>query len=277
MRVFYCLIILFSISINAQTHRFIYEYQFKNDSLGEKVRKENMVLDINPKEVKFYPHFQAENDSLNKVRNFTNNNWDDELPTLKREKNSDKNVSYILFNDYFSVSTEDEMMWNLSSETKKVGIYNLQKATTKFGGRNWTAWFNTEVNLNEGPYKFRGLPGLIFEIADDKNMFSFNLVKSYQLKTTFDTSTFMESFAGQKPIMIDEKTLTKKRLELFNDPLYKFKERFKNDDGSTNFSVMGVKIKSLDQFKELTERLQDKFRREYNPIELDKAAQYPIK
>lgn len=273
----YFLIILFSISVDAQTHRFIYEYQFQNDSLADKSRKENMVLDIDPKEVKFYPYFQAENDSLNKVRGYTNTNWDDDLPTLKRERNSDRNTAYVLFNDYFSVATEDKMTWILSSETKQVGIYNLQKATTRFGGRNWTAWFNTEISLNEGPYKFRGLPGLIFEIADDRNMFSFKLMKSYQLKTTFDTSAFLESFAGQKPIQINEKTLTKKRLELFNDPLYKFKERFINDDGSTNFSVMGVKIKSLDQFKELTERLQEKFRREYNPIELDKAVHYPVK
>lgn len=235
-----------------------------------------MILDVSPTEVKFYPYFQAENDSINKVRNFTNSNWDDQVPQLKRERNSNRNIRYILFNDYFAVQSDDPVEWTLSSETKKVANYNLQKATTHFGGRNWTAWFNADVNLNEGPYKFRGLPGMIFEVADDQNNFIFSLVKSYQLKATYDTSSFMETFSGKKPMMIDEKMLIKKSLEFYNDPLYQFKERFKNDDGSTNFSVMGTKIKSIDQFKELTDRFQEMLRREYNPIELDKAIHYPV-
>jgi GLPGLI family protein len=47
----------------------------------------------------------------------------------------------------------------------------LQKATN-FGGRLWIiAWFNLEIPINEGPYKFRGLSGLIFEIGDSQTQF----------------------------------------------------------------------------------------------------------
>ncbi|QDP84845.1 GLPGLI family protein [Chryseobacterium sp. SNU WT5] len=271
----YLILILVPFLLTAQTHRFIYEYQFKSDSLAKEFTKENMILDINPDEVKFYPYFFAENDSINKTTNNRNSSWDDALPVLKRNRNANKNTSYILLNDLFSLQTEDLINWKLSTETKKVGNYNLQKATTAFGGRNWIAWFNTEITLNEGPYKFRGLPGLIFEIADDKNKFNFTLVKSYQLKSTYDTTGFLESFAGQKAIPVTEKILLKKQMELFNDPLQDFKEDFKNNNGDTTFSVMGVKIKSLDQFKELTAMTQEEMRKENNPIELDKAIPYP--
>lgn len=273
----YLILILFPFFISAQTHRFIYEYQFKSDSLTKALTKENMILDINPDEIKFYPYFFAENDSINKLKNNNNSSWDDLLPVITRSRNTNKNTSYVLLNDLFSVQTVDPINWKLSTETKKVGNYSLQKATTTFGGRNWTAWFNTEINLNEGPYKFRGLPGLIFEISDDRNNFSFSLVKSYQLKSTYDTSEFLESFAGQKAIPITEKMLLKKQLELFNDPLQNFKEMFKNSKGEGSFSVMGVKIKSLDQFKELTTMTQERMRKENNPIELDKAIHYPKK
>lgn len=273
----YLLLLLFPFFISAQTHRFIYEYQFKSDSLTKALTKENMILDINPDEIKFYPYFFAENDSINKLKNNNNSSWDDLLPVITRSRNTNKNTSYVLLNDLFSVQTVDPINWKLSTETKKVGNYSLQKATTTFGGRNWTAWFNTEINLNEGPYKFRGLPGLIFEISDDRNNFSFSLVKSYQLKSTYDTSEFLESFAGQKAIPITEKMLLKKQLELFNDPLQDFKEMFKNSKGEGSFSVMGVKIKSLDQFKELTTMTQERMRKENNPIELDKAIHYPKK
>ena len=236
-----------------------------------------MILDINPDEIKFYPYFFAENDSINKLKNNNNSSWDDLLPVITRSRNTNKNTSYVLLNDLFSVQTVDPINWKLSTETKKVGNYSLQKATTTFGGRNWTAWFNTEINLNEGPYKFRGLPGLIFEISDDRNNFSFSLVQSYQLKSTYDTSDFLESFAGQKAIPITEKMLLKKQLELFNDPLQDFKEMFKNSKGEGSFSVMGVKIKSLDQFKELTTMTQERMRKENNPIEMDKVIHYPKK
>ena len=275
MKKFCWLFLLFSIVANAQTHRFIYEYQFKSDSLAEDFEKDNMILDINPDEVKFYPYFFAENDSLNKLKNNNNSSWDDVLPVLKRNRNSNKNTSYVLLNDLFSIQTEDPINWKLSTETKKVGNYNLQKATTTFGGRKWIAWFNTDINLNEGPYKFRGLPGLIFEIADVQNSFNFNLVKSYQLKSTYDTSEFLESFAGQKAIPITEKILLKKQLELFNDPLQDFKEDFKNSKGEGTFMVMNIKIKTLDQFKELTTMTQKRMRNQNNPIERDKAIQYP--
>lgn len=273
----YLLLLLFPFFISAQTHRFIYEYQFKSDSPTKALTKENMILDINPDEIKFYPYFFAENDSINKLKNNNNSSWDDLLPVITRSRNTNKNTSYVLLNDLFSVQTVDPINWKLSTETKKVGNYSLQKATTTFGGRNWTAWFNTEINLNEGPYKFRGLPGLIFEISDDRNNFSFSLVKSYQLKSTYDTSEFLESFAGQKAIPITEKMLLKKQLELFNDPLQDFKEMFKNSKGEGSFSVMGVKIKSLDQFKELTTMTQERMRKENNPLELDKVIHYPKK
>ena len=270
-------LVLLPLLFSAQTHRFIFEFKFKSDSLSKEFRTENMVLDINPDEVKFYPYAYAENDSLGKVRNYKNIMWDDQLPALKRNKNSYTNTSYILLNDFFSFQTEDKISWNLSNETKKSAQYTLQKATTNFGGRKWTAWFSKEVNLSEGPYKFRGLPGLIFEIQDDQQNFIFSLVKSQKFKNTYDTSEFLESFGGKKPIPINEKILLKKRMELFNDPLRDFKEDFKKSNGAGKFSVLGIEVKSIEQFKELTEGFQEMMRKENNPIEIDKALKYPTK
>lgn len=270
-------LVLLPLLFSAQTHRFIFEFKFKSDSLSKEFRTENMVLDINPDEFKFYPYAYAENDSLGKVRNYKNIMWDDQLPALKRNKNSYTNTSYILLNDFFSFQTEDKISWNLSNETKKSAQYTLQKATTNFGGRKWTAWFSKEVNLSEGPYKFRGLPGLIFEIQDDQQNFIFSLVKSQKFKNTYDTSEFLESFGGKKPIPVNEKILLKKRMELFNDPLRDFKEDFKKSNGAGKFSVLGIEVKSIEQFKELTERFQEMMRKENNPIEIDKALKYPTK
>ncbi|WP_312075258.1 hypothetical protein [Chryseobacterium sp.] len=52
--------------ISAQTHRFVYEFQFKEDATSSNSRKEPMVLDVNQDDVKFYPYIYVETDSLNK-------------------------------------------------------------------------------------------------------------------------------------------------------------------------------------------------------------------
>ena len=43
---------------------------------------------------------------------------------------------------------------------KKIGEYEAQKATTEFGGRQWTVWFTEAIPFPDSTYKFSGL-GLI--------------------------------------------------------------------------------------------------------------------
>ncbi|WP_378186011.1 GLPGLI family protein [Aquimarina sp. W85] len=63
--------------------------------------------------------------------------------------------------------------WKLHSDTKKIGEYNCQKATTQFRGRNYTAWFTTEIPVSHGPWKLRGLPGLIIEAYNESGKYEF--------------------------------------------------------------------------------------------------------
>ena len=269
-------LIFTSIYYFSQTHRFIYEFKYKPDSTINKYEKTNMTLDVNPDEVKFYSYEYAETDSLNKVRNFNSANWDSNFPAIKRKKNTYNNLNYVLLDSFFVFETNDKMNWKLTKETKKSGEYSLQKAKTTFGGRNWTAWFSNEINLNEGPYKFRGLPGMIFEIYDDKQNFSFNLLKSWKLLKTYNTNDFLENFAGQKAILTNEKFIQKKQLEFFNDPLRDMRESY-DPNAEGEFRVYGVKVTSKEQFKELTKMAQERMKKEYNPIEIDKAVKYPNK
>ncbi len=133
------ILLLFPILFSAQTHRFIYEFQYKLDSLSKGYLIDNMILDINPSEVKFYPYSYAETDSLNITRGQRNSIWEDHLPSLIRKRESYDNTSLILLNDFFSVKTTDKMDWKLHHDTKVEGAYTLQKATAHFGGRSWIA------------------------------------------------------------------------------------------------------------------------------------------
>lgn len=65
--------------------------------------------------------------------------------------------------------------WNITNETAtKVG-YPCQKATTSYGGRAYEAWFTFQIPIQDGPYKFSGLPGLIVEMYDSEKHYYFTL------------------------------------------------------------------------------------------------------
>jgi Protein of unknown function (Porph_ging). len=87
-------------------------------------------------------------------------------------------------------------------DTKSLGGMKLQKAECFFGGRKWIAWFNTEIPIYEGPYKFSGLPGLICELYDIKGNYHYTLQMNINLNNDFNTSEYLETYYGQRPLDI---------------------------------------------------------------------------
>lgn len=67
-------------------------------------------------------------------------------------------------------------MWDLSTDTASIKGFKTQMAKSRYGGRNWEAWFTNEIPYSDGPYKFNGLPGLIVKISDNNNQYIFELV-----------------------------------------------------------------------------------------------------
>ena len=70
----------------------------------------------------------------------------------------------------------DNFIWQITSETDTIHDYVCQKAICDFGGRTWEAWFTMEIPISDGPYKFCGLPGLIINIADTQDHYSYKFL-----------------------------------------------------------------------------------------------------
>lgn len=66
-----------------------------------------------------------------------------------------------------------ELTWEVGDSIKTVLGYECIKATADYHGRKWTAWFAPEIPVREGPWKLRGLPGLILEVTEAKGHHSF--------------------------------------------------------------------------------------------------------
>jgi GLPGLI family protein len=69
------------------------------------------------------------------------------------------------------------LKWVLYSDTKLINGVKCQMAATNKYGRRWIAYFSKDYPQALGPYKFNGLPGLIFELYDTRNDYHFTVTK----------------------------------------------------------------------------------------------------
>jgi len=68
----------------------------------------------------------------------------------------------------------DEICWQIIDDKNKTILnYECIMATADYHGRKWTVWFAPEIPVNDGPWKFCGLPGLIMEAVEPSGQHSF--------------------------------------------------------------------------------------------------------
>ena len=190
------LFLLLASFFSAQSYRFVYEYKMKPDAAKkDSVVTDYMNLDTDGKKSYFSNAVKYERDSAYKV--------DKSYPALLKGKHYDRNLNYIIEKDYAKktinfydkfknadlVITENETpKWSIENEFKKINNMNCQKATADYKGRKWEAWFSKDFPVNDGPYKFSGLPGLVVMVKDSENNHAFDLI---QIKKISVLNTFV--------------------------------------------------------------------------------------
>lgn len=184
--------------LQAQNHRFIYEYKFVTDSTQkDNTSSEMMYLDITKNGSKYYSREVYVQDSITKadlekqlkagISNINIKRNDKGKVRYKVTKDYSKNKTYFntkIGTDSYKVLEDRTLDWKVLPEKQKIGSWEAQKATAEFAGRKWTAWFAEELPFNDGPYKFKGLPGLIVKISDDTNSHSMELRGTAKFTTT---------------------------------------------------------------------------------------------
>ena len=68
------------------------------------------------------------------------------------------------------------MKWELVDEHQTILEHNCQKAKCHFRGRDFEAWFATDVPIMGGPWKFGGLPGCILKVQDAEKIYVWEAV-----------------------------------------------------------------------------------------------------
>ncbi|MFC6268348.1 GLPGLI family protein [Frigoriflavimonas asaccharolytica] len=176
------LLFLFLNKLSSQTKQFLYEYRFISDSTKmDSVSSEIMALNIFENKSEYFNLDQFISDStllVNSKKGLmpmpTNKNITNER--IEKTINSEK-IKYVKrlgFTEYF-VDESINLKWKLYPEYATILNYKAQKATTEYGGRKWIAWFAKDIPFQDGPYKFKNLPGLIVKIEDETKSHQFIL------------------------------------------------------------------------------------------------------
>lgn len=100
--------------------------------------------------------------------------------------------------------------WKIHDETREVMGYTCQKATCSFRGRDYNAWFTMDIPVNDGPYKFYGLPGLILSIEDTKSEVKLNAIGVERLVNVIITSDNKKDYIKCTP---EQYKTIKKRIQ----------------------------------------------------------------
>ncbi|WP_316781078.1 GLPGLI family protein [Pedobacter antarcticus] len=190
-------------------------YEFTRSGASSSSRRDTLVLETGPEKSRFYDPSRQYRDSMvrasmnipntetiKSISVFRSENGKD-LSTMQGTVSSraDEGESYQIFKDlntgkikvvdYTSVNGksfeyEDQvgpMDWKIQQIPDTIiNSYSCKQARLNFRGREYTAWFSPEVPINDGPWKFMGLPGLIVKVEDSLQLFSFSLIGLEQTK-----------------------------------------------------------------------------------------------
>jgi GLPGLI family protein len=291
------LFLLAGILANAQINRFFYDYKFIPDSNNkEDVKSEMMYLDIDKNGSNYYSRTKFVADSTSRaelekqIKSFSGN-----ISVSKRENpgqvsfkvtKSYPDFKTYLFrsvsSDQYKIREDQKPEWKILSDKQKIGEYNTQKATTNFGGREWIAWFSTDIPFQDGPYKFYGLPGLIVKIEDTTGSHIMTLVgnkKVTQAAASEKEPELPQNIRvfgmGGKELEVTEDQFRKAWKDYVNDPAKNMREMMMRN---TDNSKMTFKVKTSDGkeisdpnqvFREMEKRTKESLAKNNNPIEPD--------
>jgi len=292
------LFLFLSVLANAQVNRFFYDYKYIPDSNDKAdVKKEMMLLDIDKNGSNYYSRdkFVADSTSMADVQKQIKGGSGN-INISRRE--SPGQVGYKVTKSYpdfktylftrvsmdqYKVKEDQKLEWKILPEKQKIGEYNTQKATTTYGGREWVAWFSTDIPFQDGPYKFYGLPGLIVKLEDITGSHIMTLVGNKKIDAPVAASELdmpgnvRIMGIGGKEIEITKDQYKKVWKAYVNDPSKNMREMMMRNGGDSNNRVAfkvrtsdGKEISDPNQvFREMEKRTKESLAKNNNPIEPD--------
>ncbi|GEN74808.1 GLPGLI family protein [Chryseobacterium hagamense] len=293
-------LILLGTFANAQINRFFYDYSYIPDSNNKQnVKKELMYLDISAKGSEYFSRDAFVSDSVQlakvaemlkgtamqasaggRTKAFMMGGTENKNRVVKEYPGFTTYLLTSIGGDNYKVKEDRKIEWKILPDKQKIGDYNTQKATTSFGGREWTAWFTTELPFQDGPYKFCGLPGLIVKIEDATGSHRMILAGNKkvaapqnrpQANDTPSAQVLKLMDPGEKRIELTNAQFRKAWKDYANDPAKNMKQMLANSGagGNTKIIMNGSNASQAEVLRMIEKSQKEEMAKDNNQIELD--------
>lgn len=169
-------------------------YTFHKDTLGNPPFSERYRLDVGQKYSRYYSLYGEQADSLHmKVTKAYNPYKEIGLGSNETISYADCHYNYpqkgtltvsIGYIRHFVYEEEMPVMeWQIiPDDTTTLLGYSCNKATVSFRGRDYIAWFTSDIPIPYGPWKFNGLPGAVLQITETSGLFEWRVLGIYRPK-----------------------------------------------------------------------------------------------
>lgn len=94
----------------------------------------------------------------------------------------------------FEYTFEPRIDWTMAPGDTVISGVRCKKATCRYAGRDYIAWYADSIPLPYGPYIFNGLPGLVIDIRDVKNNWIFTYAGMEKARSFLDMYLFKKVF-----------------------------------------------------------------------------------
>ena len=167
----------------------------------------------------------------------------------------------VMMDQYTYTEPVNDFKWIILPDTDTLFNFLCQKATTTFRGRDYEAWFAPGIPINEGPWKFSGLPGLVLKISDSKQHYVYECVSLEQIATPIE-------FADADYVKTNRRDLAKVKRKFYEDPVSAMESMRASAPAGDNVRMM-VRNQDGTTTSDINEIRNNMRNRAYNPIELD--------
>ncbi|MFC6267793.1 GLPGLI family protein [Frigoriflavimonas asaccharolytica] len=174
---FYFLFLFVSSLYFAQDLTIQYEYSKREFTDSTNIISQRSYLKIGKESSLFFSEaayvsdsIMTENEKNGEKINFKNLP-NDLIELFVRKKIKSKTLdcfSFEFIGHQYVYKESPNFKWKVTSTTKNILGKKVILAKTSYAGRDYEAYFAPEIPIQDGPYKFFGLPGLILEIYDTK-------------------------------------------------------------------------------------------------------------
>jgi GLPGLI family protein len=146
---------------------------------------------------------------------------------------------------YYFIYTEPHLKWEILDNTKKISSYSCKLAkTTTESGDIFYAWFTDDIPISDGPFRFKGLTGIILEIYNPNRTIEISMTSVKISNEEFPNIAYLKTIK-----LRDKKEFITARTNYIEDPaIYNGNMKLLDTQGNDKTYTIREKLKKINVF-----------------------------